>query len=201
MSDTCAVLETKNGSVQVEFVLSDSEVAGALAQRNGEFPQSLARSYPRWSPKQRAWAHHLAAEKPQVRPVTGGLESIVAMFEAASSHKKFPRIEFRQQDGSVIRVSRAGSSSKYPGSLNVTDGRPFGENQWYGRIALDGTTTISDPQVLAFLQAFSANPIEVAREYGRQTGYCCFCGRLLTDARSVENGFGPVCAEHYGLSW
>jgi hypothetical protein len=37
---------------------------------------------------------------------------------------------------------------------------------------------------------------ELAR-YGRQFGYCCECGRLLTDPSSVQAGIGPICAGKY----
>ncbi len=33
-----------------------------------------------------------------------------------------------------------------------------------------------------------------AREFGVKYGVCCVCGRLLSDAESVTNGIGPVCA-------
>jgi uncharacterized protein DUF6011 len=35
---------------------------------------------------------------------------------------------------------------------------------------------------------------EQAAEFGRLTGHCCWCGRLLTDPKSIEAGIGPVCA-------
>ena len=42
----------------------------------------------------------------------------------------------------------------------------------------------------------------MARSHGHRTGYCCFCGQLLTDEeRSVAFGYGPVCAKHWGLPW
>lgn len=36
--------------------------------------------------------------------------------------------------------------------------------------------------------------LEDARAWGVETGICCVCGAFLTDARSVANGIGPVCA-------
>lgn len=37
------------------------------------------------------------------------------------------------------------------------------------------------------------NPQQAAVAYGRQTGNCSCCGRLLTDPVSVFGGIGPVC--------
>jgi len=33
------------------------------------------------------------------------------------------------------------------------------------------------------------------------TGNCCFCRRELTDKRSTEVGYGPICADHFSLPW
>lgn len=36
-----------------------------------------------------------------------------------------------------------------------------------------------------------------AADYGKLTGRCVCCGRLLTDSKSVELGIGPVCAKRW----
>ena len=36
--------------------------------------------------------------------------------------------------------------------------------------------------------------LEDAKRFGMETGICCVCGAYLTDARSVAEGIGPVCA-------
>lgn len=38
--------------------------------------------------------------------------------------------------------------------------------------------------------------LEQAKEFGIRTGTCCVCARLLTDAKSVQQGIGPVCARN-----
>lgn len=43
-----------------------------------------------------------------------------------------------------------------------------------------------------------------AAAYGKSTEHCVFCGRGLSDDRtgcSLEVGYGPVCADKYGLPW
>ena len=42
--------------------------------------------------------------------------------------------------------------------------------------------------------------IRLAR-LGRQLGVCQFCGRELVNPESRTLGYGPVCAERYGLPW
>jgi len=42
---------------------------------------------------------------------------------------------------------------------------------------------------------------EQAARFGAITGQCVFCGRRLTDERSIAVGYGPTCASHNGLPW
>lgn len=58
--------------------------------------------------------------------------------------------------------------------------------------------------VTGVLQQLADNPETIASLHGKQTGQCCFCSRLLTDDRkgySVDVGYGPICAQRYGLKW
>lgn len=43
--------------------------------------------------------------------------------------------------------------------------------------------------------------VEQAMEFGRMTGICCICGRLLTDEDSVRKGIGPVCGTKYSATY
>lgn len=52
-------------------------------------------------------------------------------------------------------------------------------------------------------RARRATPAEAA-DLGHHTSHCCFCGIELSDegeGRSVEVGYGPVCARKNGLPW
>lgn len=40
-----------------------------------------------------------------------------------------------------------------------------------------------------------------AAAFGHATGCCVYCARDLTDDRSVEVGYGPVCAAKHDLPW
>lgn len=44
---------------------------------------------------------------------------------------------------------------------------------------------------------FEADPKGTAVRYGRMTGTCCVCGKLLTNKASVEAGIGPICADGF----
>jgi hypothetical protein len=194
------VVESRRGRVEFVSQHDDFEVARRLRDVQGDFARKLAfcRS---WSYSQRIWAHYLVweHEQPKVEPkITTGLEAIVAMFDHAAEKLKYPKITFRI-DGQTIKLQRCGPNSRAPGAVNVTDGRPYSVGIWYGRIDRDGTTTIRDEAVLSFLRDFASDPERKAAEYGKMSGHCCFCNTELTDGRSVAVGFGPVCADNYGL--
>lgn len=138
----------------------------------------------------------------------GSLDGILAIFAKAARHLRYPAIVLLV-DGipGGVRVSRAGAAAKIPGSLNVTSGEKddseYGRT-WFGRVTLDGKYSPSRdaaPAIAAALQAFAADPVKVASEYGRLTGNCCFCRKTLTDERSTAVGYGATCAGHYGLPW
>jgi len=52
-------------------------------------------------------------------------------------------------------------------------------------------------------RAAQGQPItaEHAGWFGRLHGICCFCAKDLTDDRSIEVGYGPVCAKKHHLPW
>jgi hypothetical protein len=49
------------------------------------------------------------------------------------------------------------------------------------------------------LSQLAKNPQRVAAEFGKLTGRCCFCRIKLTDGKSTEVGYGPVCAKKWAL--
>lgn len=123
--------------------------------------------------------------------------SIVALLTMASAHIKFPKVRFAGPNGRELLLSLASKTSKNPGAVYVKVGGDYA-----GLIAADGSLRgrlTNDGALLALLTAIAAEPARLAREYGALTGHCSFCNLQLTDAGSVEVGYGPVCAKHYGL--
>jgi hypothetical protein len=178
----------------------------ALSVKSQAFAQSLLDQFAlrgSLSEKQMYWVEKLATEaadrKAPRETAQIDLAKIVALFDKAREHLKHPAIVL---DG--IRLSVAGERAKFPGSINVTSPGSFEDRTWYGRIALDGVFVGSreaSPAVVETLKALAADPAGKAALHGRQTGCCCFCNRELTDDRSIAVGYGPICADHYGLPW
>lgn len=133
--------------------------------------------------------------------VTPTLDRLAAAFLLGSEHIKFPKLRLRTEDGLRVVLSRAGAQSKEPGTINITDGGPFGANKFYGRIMPDGRFFDRNPpqSVLALLTAFNADPKAEIKVQGLRTGECCVCGRELSDPASIAAGIGPVCASRFGF--
>jgi len=160
--------------------------------------------------KQLYWVRKLVADASAPKPSVnlGDFSSVIALFKGASERLKHPTVRLQLADGSPIALTMAGATSKAPGTVNVTDGKPFGSSVWYGRVNPDGKWDMSGKvdastasAITALLVNFATNPAKVASAYGKQTGSCCFCARELTDARSVSVGYGPICADKYSLPW
>lgn len=81
----------------------------------------------------------------------------------------------------VIKVQRNQAGTRvYTKTLDVSD--PENPTWTY-----TGTTHLTDP-------ALSPLDLDTATAFGRRTGVCSDCGRLLTNTESIERGIGPICA-------
>lgn len=161
------------------------------------------------SPKQIACVESLIARaKAPTIPPMQGLGSIVAMLDKASQTLKAPILRF-EADGIRYRLGRAGSMSRQPGSITVTtDERAFADRIYFGRINTVGEFEPHHKHGLEYataigraLKAFAESPAEQARLYGQRFGRCCFCSLELTNKASIVAGYGPICAEKWGLPW
>jgi hypothetical protein len=198
-----------------------SELSGVkclLEEKDESFAASLCEQWTkkqRLSDKQVYWVDKLITKAlnsgddgPDTAVKIGDFAKMIALFEKASAKIKRPSLTFRiphASDDVKLVLKRAGVKSKYNGQLMLTDGKPYGESLWYGRIDLDGVFIPSakgeefTDVLVPFLITFAENPHETASGYGHKTGNCCFCHLGLTQANSVAVGYGPVCASNWGL--
>lgn len=186
-----------------------------LPAKDQDFAASMVKNIEKYNgatPKQKYWVAQLIARAqnpqaatPQPTQAVGSFTKVYALFAVAKKTLKFPKVRLQVADTLPVVLSMAGAKSKYEGTINVTDGGPFGQNKWYGRVAADGTWTqgkMAFPemgQVETLLKKLGESPEATAAEYGQLTGYCCFCNRSLTDEKSTAVGYGPVCAAKFGL--
>lgn len=202
--------------------MTTTETAAALAANIGKlspkdqaFAASLLVAHKRhiekgwsFSAKQAEWLVKLSerATAPAPAPAAqlGDMAGLYGLFEKAAAKLKRPAIVVATPVGAV-KLSLAGKQAKHPGTVNVAEDGPFGEARFYGRIAKDGAFTASfkgcPDELVGFLTAFAKEPAKMAAAHGHATGGCCFCSKKLTDPKSLAVGYGPTCADHYGLPW
>jgi hypothetical protein len=130
------------------------------------------------------------------------------MSHAAAHDVKRVRIVLTTETGErvLLRYSR-NKSMVYITSLDYSDTwNHETKARYYGKIDesglwLQSLKAIDAPHVGAKLGAFNVDPHKAGAVEGHATGACCFCSRYLTTAASVKAGYGPICAERFGLPW
>lgn len=172
----------------------------ALSTKDQSFAESLLKASKRGplSDKQLYWVKKLAerATSPVATKERVDLSRVANLFlTAAKAGLKNPSIRI-----GGLKLSPAKATSANYGSIYVKNG-----SQYLGKISGAGDWTPvrdqGDAPAVAFakVQKFSCDPVGAAAAEGHATGDCCFCGKELTDAGSIEVGYGPICAENYGL--
>lgn len=91
-------------------------------------------------------------------------------------------------------VRKPGKNSRYHGWTFVDDGAAYGSRRTYGKQAPGGKYR---GDVQDALRAILADPLEAQKAYGKLTGVCGHCGRMLEDEASVAAGIGPICAAKF----
>ena len=153
------------------------------------------------------WANGFACVSEEAKPEAAtkvALGGVMELFSRVEGKLKYPKIRLATQSGAKVVLSVAGARSKYRGQVMLTDGGPFGDNVWYGRIDVDGgvfpSRSMTD-DVMRLLKELSLDAAKVTGSHGRKTGSCSFCAKHLEDKRSVSVGYGPTCAQKYSLPW
>lgn len=141
--------------------------------------------------------------------LTINAQRIFELFAVAKTNgAKYPKIRLQtnEQPPVAVVMSQAGPRSQYAGQVMITNGEAFGSplNRFFGRIDQSGVfhegRHVTDA-VRATLRNMADDPARAAMEYGKLTDHCCFCAKRLTDGRSILAGYGPQCADKFGLAW
>lgn len=137
--------------------------------------------------------------------------NLFTLLHRAQSQVNYPKlrvIPFDHIPGLVLMFTIAGERASVPGSINITtDHEVFDRRVFFGRILNTGeislTESITHPQVtLECIQNIDSN----LEKYIRKTSYtsgskCPMCWNTLQDNYSKLVGWGPDCAEKWGLQW
>lgn len=194
--------------------LTDKQAASALNARLSalspsdiSFAQSMLAYFARngfFTERQRPHALRLAGlTPPKVAGKLADVSGILTLLNRAKGYGlKRPAFVVRAGD-TVLRLSLAPDSGSNPGSVYIKrDGIYAGKISPLGTLTYDRDVyaDIRDKLTPA-IERMARDPVAAAGEYGHLTGKCCFCSKVLDDARSVAVGYGPKCAEKYGLAW
>lgn len=155
-----------------------------------------------------ACAQKVIADLRKSRSITqlGDFGDVYALFEIAAKGGKWPRITINA-DGFEFFLYVSGPQAMIPNVINVKT-RDEGDSPktgWYGRITIDGAWDQRhkevDERMADALSRLAMDPVGTVAMYGRTSGKCCFCKKQLTNAPSVDAGYGPACAKRWGLAW
>jgi len=187
--------------------LTNQEAVEIVSKLTSTFALSLATQYARkgrLSDRQWPWVHKLAVATlaPKVAPEAiqelPSCKEIVSLFSHATAKgMKRPKMIFPQ-----AKFSLAGIHSRNAGSIHVAQGSYPGK--YFGYITPEGQfvpgRNFKDLD-LAFLATFAQDPKNYAISSGLELGSCRFCQIELSTPESLSVGYGPKCAQNWGLPW
>jgi hypothetical protein len=114
------------------------------------------------------------------------------MFHKAAQALKYPKITFVSTNGSKVQVYLA---AKGYIAIKV-------DGEYQGKIMNKDSDLIFYPcqaDLRTEIENFCSFPAYQSKIYGQRYNHCCFCGRELVESTSVSLGYGPICAENFGL--
>jgi Family of unknown function (DUF6011) len=160
------------------------ETYGHLTERQLAMVQAdIAKDEAFWAAKR--------AEKAAAAPVVD-MSAITALFDTAKGNG-VNKLVWRANGLTISPSRELGTSELWVKDTN--------QGAWVGKIAAGKFQAFraATDKTLPMLCEIATNPTAAAKEYGRETGNCCVCGRELTDPVSMANKIGPICAEKWGL--
>jgi Family of unknown function (DUF6011) len=135
------------------------------------------------------------ANAPQAVAAVVDMSSVVAFLAMARERGlKAPHVHFLDSAQREITLKLAKETSANQGAVYV-----MVNGQYVGKITAERVAVGLSASLVDTLTAIAADPATAAKAYAALHGRCSFCNLHLTDAGSVEVGYGPVCAKHYGL--
>ena len=117
---------------------------------------------------------------------------VFELFNRAAESLRYPAINFTLA-GRRIRIYRA---TKGYIAIKV-DGEYVGK-----LVSADAPILLySAKELLPEIDTVLSSPISESALRGKEYGRCCFCNRELDNEGSIQHGYGPICAEKWGLPW
>lgn len=184
----------------------------AMSPRSREFAGSLVAQYDQkgtLSERQWPWVFKLVEEqeakaKAPPTPSFGDIGAIKSVFEAARERgwNTDLGLRFMGPNREKVKINPAKAHSANPGCYYVKV-----DDEYAGKITPQGE--FHSPRSASHLAetartavaTYLKDPTLAATAYGMAFCSCCFCGRKLDTAESRHVGYGPICADRFGLPW
>lgn len=139
---------------------------------------------------------------------------LVALFDKASETLKYPSVTYWVDANEVvagvdrIKMWRSGSHSRLGVGNIVGAWRKNSEETVHlfvvhrdtGRVEYSAFARDSS-QLVTLINKLITEFQEQLKFSGKRVGTCCYCAKGLTTAASLHVGYGPICAEKWGLPW
>ena len=123
---------------------------------------------------------------------------IFTLFNNAAKTLRHPAINMRRKNGDKLLIYLATKgyiaiklNGEYIGKLPAAD----------KNIILYDSPLFNHNELINELDTILSNPISESALQGKEYGRCCFCNRELDNEGSIFHGYGPICAEKWGLPW
>lgn len=137
--------------------------------------------------------------------------TLIRYFDNAAKKLQRPKIGYKILPKPLFGCEqlifyRTGEQSASPMSVGVTNGLAYPNNRILALMYRDGRTifypwTYDKPELQQLIKKVAEDPLVHFSENGKATKSCCYCGRMLTHPSSLHYGYGPVCADNFGLPW
>lgn len=173
---------------------------------------SSVRASDRCSEKQlnvlRSAAKDVRAKDKEVK-VAPGIAELFALFASAKGKLQYPKIRIlTARTRLVLQISKSGDTI-YVNDRDLTQFISYANKErkvTYGCIRKWGMDQMTYngqpiPDVQEAIEELLQGPVDSLKLAGQKIGTCCFCGLDLTTRESVTAGYGPICAEKWGLPW
>lgn len=178
----------------VSSLVSSWQIYGSLTSKQAALMEKLVAE---------AEAKRDRAAAPASKAERLDLCKINEMFDTARGNGlKRMALRFLDEAGATFTVSPAAATSRNAGMLYVKSA----DDGYLGKIDPQGvfhgawgTERDATTKAQAALVEFSRDPVGKSKLYGKLTNSCCYCGKELNDPRSVMAGYGPICADNWGL--
>lgn len=143
--------------------------------------------------------------------ITVNKTTILDLFNNTQGKILNPRIKIPFEDGHIlITVAQKAALPNFPNALYVKYvSKDKQVNAYIGAIKKTGEffvagTAISDSflsKVSRHVREINTDPSRGLAVIGKEYSYCCFCGTMITSQASLDVGYGPICADNWGLPW